>query len=243
MMTCVPKAARTVPALVALALLSACKKPDAGKAPGPAFVMPPTQVIAIEARREAVAESLSLVGTLTADEMVEIKSEIDGLVKEVHFDEGRPVEKGQLLLQIDDSKLAASAAEAEANFKLSQANFERMRQLLKDKLVSQQEFDQAAAVFDVNRAGLDLKRQLLKDTRITAPFSGITGENARNPPRPPGQFSLCMEFIVARGWPDFSRGSPCFHVVISNFRSVYFDTARWIASACASRATDGTWKC
>jgi membrane fusion protein (multidrug efflux system) len=153
----------------------ACKPKGAAAGAGG---FPPTQVVMIEARKRPVSETLSLVGTLTADEMVEIKSEIDGLVKDVHFDEGRPVETGQLLLQIDDSKLVASAAEAEANFKLSQANFDRMRQLLKDKLVSQQEFDQAAAVFDVNRAGLDLKRQLLKDTRITAPFSGITG--ARN---------------------------------------------------------------
>ena len=49
------------------------------------------------------------------------------------------------------------------------------------RLVSRQEFDQAAAVFDVNRAGLELKRQMLKDTRIAAPFAGTTGARMISP--------------------------------------------------------------
>ena len=81
-------------------------------------------------------------------------------------------------LQLDESKLAATLAEAEANFKLSRANYERSQQLFKDKLISQQEFDQAAATFNVNQASLDLKKRELKDARIYAPFNGVIG--ARN---------------------------------------------------------------
>ena len=156
--------------------LTACK-PVAAKS----GAFPPTQVVMLEARRQAVTESLSLVGTLTADEMIEIKSEVDGVVRQINFNEGEPVEQGRLLIQIDDGKLAASVAEAEANFKLSQANFERIRQLLKDRLVAPQEFDQTSATFDVNRATLELKRQLLKDTRIVAPFAGTTGARMVSP--------------------------------------------------------------
>ena len=168
--------AHIVLAVVGLAL-TACKPSSAAKAGG----FPPTQVVMLEARRQAVTESLALVGTLTADEMIEIKSEVDGVVRQINFNEGEPVELGRLLIQIDDGKLAASVAEGEANFKLSETNFERMRQLQKDRLVSRQEFDQAAAVFDVNRAGLELKRQMLKDTRIVAPFAGTTGARMVSP--------------------------------------------------------------
>ena len=131
--------------------------------------MPPTQVVVVEATRQTVAETLSLVGTVAANEMVEIKSETDGIVEEIPFQEGQHVEKGQLLVGLDQSKLAASVAEGEANFKLSQANYSRARQLFQDRLISQQEFDQSSSFFDFNRASLELKKRQLKDTRIYAP--------------------------------------------------------------------------
>ncbi len=157
--------------------LAGCgKKKDAGPK-GP----PVVQVVAVEAKRQPVAETLSLVGSVAAKEMVDIKSETDGVVQEIRFTEGQHIEKGQLLVQLDESKLAATLAEAEANFKLSRANYERSQQLLKDKLISQQEFDQAAAVFNVNQASLDLKRRELKDTRIHAPFAGVIGARFVSP--------------------------------------------------------------
>src|SRR5437762_2448855 len=110
--------------------------------------------------------------------MVEIKAETDGTVQEIPFNEGQRVEKGQLLIQLDETKFATALAEAESNFKLSQANFERAKQLFADKLISRQKYDQTAANFDVNRALLDRRKRELKDARIYASFSGIMG--ARN---------------------------------------------------------------
>jgi membrane fusion protein (multidrug efflux system) len=161
-------------ACVVSTTLCACKKESANTA----SARPPVQVVAIEARRQPVSETLPQVGTLMADESVEIKSETDGTVEEISFQEGQLVEKGQLLVKLDESKLAASLGEAEASYKLSQANFERAKQLASEKLISQQEFDQMAATFDVSRATLELKRRQLKDARIYAPFAGAIG--ARN---------------------------------------------------------------
>jgi membrane fusion protein (multidrug efflux system) len=160
-------------------LLGGCSRStSAGSAGGG---RPPTQVIAVPAASQAVSEALSLVGSVAANEMVEIKSETDGTVAEVLFAEGKPVQKGDLLLQLDERKLRAAADEAEANFKLSQANFDRAQQLFKDKLISQQEFDQAAAVFQMNQAGLELKRQQLRDARIYAPFEGTISSRQVSP--------------------------------------------------------------
>lgn len=157
-----------------------CKKKSAGGpgGPGGSGGMPAMQVVAVEAKAQPVTESLSLVGSIAANEMVEIKSETDGIVQEILFEEGKKVEKGQLLIRLDETKLGAALAEAESSFKLSQANFERARQLLKDSLISKQEFDQAAATFDFNQASLELKKRQLKDARINAPFTGTAG--ARN---------------------------------------------------------------
>lgn len=172
-------------ALLFAALVSGCNKPAAG-GPGGGPGFPPTQVIAVGAKRQPVSETLSLVSTIAANEMVEIKSETDGSVAEINFTEGQPVEKGRLLIRLDDSKLASAAAEAEANFKLTRANYERSQELLRSKLVSSQEFDLVSSQFQASQAALDLKKRLLLDTRILAPFAGIVA--ARNVS--PGQVIL-----------------------------------------------------
>jgi membrane fusion protein, multidrug efflux system len=156
--------------------VSGCKKQAAGTAK-----MPPPQVVVAEARTERVVETLSRVANIQANEMVEIKSETDGVVQEIRFDEGQKVEKGHLLVVLDETRLAATLAQAEANFKLSQANFERSKQLFDGKLISQQEFDQNAATFQANQANLDFTRRSLKDARIYTPFEGVVSSRQISP--------------------------------------------------------------
>lgn len=161
-------------AFASFALLTGCKKPAAAKA-GPPPAMPPTQVVVVEARRESVAEALSLVGTLAANEWVEIKAELEGTVVEIGFEEGKAVTKGQLLFRLDESRLTASLTEAEVNLKLSKVNYDRAQQLLRDKTISQQEFDQLASRFESMQAALAVRQRELKDTKIHAAFAGVMG--------------------------------------------------------------------
>lgn len=167
-------------AVLTILVASGCKKKaaPAGAAAAGGFA---TQVVAVEAKRQPVVELLSLVGTVTPNEMVELKAEIDGVVQEINFDEGQRVEKGRLLVRLDESKLGAMLAETEANLKLSTSNHERAKQLLKDKLVSEQEFDQTASSFAVNQATVELTRRQLRDARILAPFSGMVGARQISP--------------------------------------------------------------
>jgi membrane fusion protein (multidrug efflux system) len=113
--------------------------------------------------------------------MVEIKCETDGIVQEINFAEGERVAKGQTLLKLDETKFTAALTEAEATLKLSQANYDRAKQLVTDKLISQQEFEQIASTFAVSQAAVDLKRRQLKDARIYAPFAGIVGARQISP--------------------------------------------------------------
>lgn len=174
-----PSTVRTVAVLSATVLLAGCTKP-AGGPPGGGG-MPPMQVVAVEAKRQPVTEALSLVGSIAPNEMVEIKSETEGIVQEILFDEGQAVTNGQLLIRLDDSKLAASLSEAESSFQLSQANFERAKVLIRDKMISSQEFDQAAATFNLHQAILELRKRQLKDTRIYAPYDGVVGARHVSP--------------------------------------------------------------
>jgi len=167
----------TICGVLALAVVSGCKKPAAATA----AARPPVQVIVVEARRQPVSETLSLPATVAPNETVELKPEADGIVLEIHFAEGERVSKGQILVQLDATKLAAELAEAEANLRLSGANHERAKQLFQNKLISQQDFDQTASSFAVNQAGLELKRRQLKDASVSAPFSGIVGARQVSP--------------------------------------------------------------
>lgn len=143
---------------------------------------PPVQVVVVEAKRQPVVDRLpGIIGTVTANETVEVKTEIDGVVQEISFEEGQPVEKGQLLVQLDDRKARAALAEAEAMLKLSTSNLERSKELYKDKLISQQEFDQASSSYALNAATVDLRKRLLQDTRVYAPFEGVAGTRLVSP--------------------------------------------------------------
>jgi membrane fusion protein (multidrug efflux system) len=165
--------------LCVLFAVTGCRKKPEGAAAAPAGFA--VQVVAVEAKRQPISESLSLVGSLAANEMVEIKSETDGMVEEINFKEGQRVEKGRLLFRLDESKFAASVSEADANFKVAQANFERSRELVKEKLIAQQEFETIAAQFHAAQATLELRKRQLKDTRIYAPFAGMMGARQVSP--------------------------------------------------------------
>src|SRR6185503_18615778 len=104
--------------VVSLAAAGCKKQGAAAGGPPPGFAV---QVVAVEAKRQPISESLSLVGSLAANEMVEIKSETDGTVVEISFKEGERVEKGQVLFMLEESKFVAAVGEAEANFKVAQA--------------------------------------------------------------------------------------------------------------------------
>jgi membrane fusion protein (multidrug efflux system) len=158
--------------LFAFLICMGCRKKP-GASGGSPNIAP--SVIAAEARSQPIAETLALVGTLAANEFIEVKSEIDGTIAEILFEEGQPVKKGDLLIRLDESKLSASLAEAEANLKLSTATFERAQELNQQKLIPQQEFDQAASTFQANKATAELRRQLLREARIHAPFAGVAG--------------------------------------------------------------------
>lgn len=133
-------------------------------------------VVAVEAKAQTVEEKISLVGTMAANESVEIKSEIDGAVEEINFEEGQKVEKGRALISIDKSKLDATLAQTEANLRLAETTGKRYQSLVESEAISKQEFDQAQANLEVSKAAADLVRAQLRDATIEAPFDGVIGE-------------------------------------------------------------------
>ena len=141
-------------------------------------------VVVAPVERQKVIKVIDLVGSLTANERVEIKSEISGMISKIHFEEGNTVREGRLLVALDDQKLSARLAEAKANFTLARTNRVRNKSLLESKTISEQTYDQSIGDFDVAAATLELRKRELKDARIVAPFDGVVGYRQVSP----GQF-------------------------------------------------------
>ena len=78
---------------LALGILTGCG-PAAEETTGGRPPMRPTQVVAVTAKVEKVADTLSLIGTVAGEEMVELKSETAGIIEAIHFLEGQKVKKG-----------------------------------------------------------------------------------------------------------------------------------------------------
>ena len=72
-----------------------------------------------------LSEQVTAIGTLLSDEAVTVSSEIPGRLKEIHFQEGQPVEKGAPLFTLDDSVYRAQLDDAEAKLKLAEQTNKR----------------------------------------------------------------------------------------------------------------------
>jgi membrane fusion protein (multidrug efflux system) len=132
-------------------------------------------VVGFRAVEQPVEERVALIGTLAANEAVDIKSELEGAIEEIGFEEGQRVTAGTVLFRINRRKLEALLAEAEANLKLAGATLERYAALAASRAVSQQEVDQARTNFEARQAAVDFIRAQLQDATVVTPFDGVMG--------------------------------------------------------------------
>lgn len=137
---------------------------------------PPAAPIDVETRTAQtgpVEILLTAVGTIAADEIVQLKPEIAGVVQRIHFQEGQRVTKGTLLFDLDPSKEQAQLEQAKADEELARSNAERARLLAGTKAISQQEIDQLESQLAVKVATRQLQEEHLRDMQLNAPFDGV----------------------------------------------------------------------
>ncbi|MBA6152898.1 efflux RND transporter periplasmic adaptor subunit [Gelidibacter maritimus] len=126
-------------------------------------------------KAEKFAENLTLSGTLEANEEIEIRSEISGIVESINFQEGKKVSKGQVLFKVNDIELRAQLSQVKTAQQLASENQRRAKLLLEKQAISQEEFDVSNADFESARAQSDLIAAQLSKTTVRAPFSGTIG--------------------------------------------------------------------
>ena len=121
------------------------------------------------------ADNLSLSGTLEANEQIEVRSEVSGVVEQINFEEGSMVTKGQALIKVNDIELRAQLKQVQTAKGLSSENARRAKLLLEKEAISQEEFDVANAEYQSAQAQVQLIQAQLSKTIVRAPFSGKIG--------------------------------------------------------------------
>lgn len=134
-----------------------------------------------------VAQSVSANGTLNPVTLISVGAQVSGRVSKLYVDFNDHVEKGQILLVLDDALFTSQIAQSEGNVRnmqasveLAKANEARMRSLFAQEYVSKQELDQSVQALKSANAQLDTARgQLRRDQTnqsysvIRSPVSGV----------------------------------------------------------------------
>ena len=165
-------------ALVATTAACARSRSADGRA-APAPPAQPVEVVPV-VRRDLV-ETLNVVGSLAPNESAQIRAEIAGQVRAIHFHEGERVEQGRVLVKIDDAELLAQVAQSEARFKLAELNLQRAENLRQTGTSTQAEYDRALSEYAAGKGELALLRVRLEKTEIKAPFAGVVGARVISP--------------------------------------------------------------
>jgi len=144
-------------------------------AQGAAFQPPPEAVTTIVVAQENWPTTLDAIGTVAAVQGVTVSADLPGTVDRIGFDSGRAVREGEVLVELDTRQERAQLAAVEAERELARLNFERMRGLLNERVISQAEYDQATAQQKQTEARVGEIHAAIERKTIRAPFTGILG--------------------------------------------------------------------
>lgn len=164
------------PYLLVLLVISGCQA--RAKEPDKPTIAPIVQAVPVDGniiKADTLSEEMEITGTLMANREVDILSELTRKIIRVNVREGSYVQAGQLLFELDNADLLAQLEKLRQQEKLATLNEERMRDLVKNEAVIQQDYDQTFTNLKVLQAQISELQVTISKTRIRAPFSGQVG--------------------------------------------------------------------
>src|SRR3954454_6380214 len=156
---------------------------------------PPPAVTVAKPTRQTVTDYDEYVGRFVAIDMVEVRARVSGYLDKIHFQDGQLVKQGDLLFTVDRrpfettvAQTRAQLAQARANQAFAEADLARGSQLVRDKTITEQTFDQRTQAKRVSEASVAAQeaatRQAALDlqfTELRAPVDGRIGDRRVSP--------------------------------------------------------------
>jgi RND family efflux transporter MFP subunit len=127
-----------------------------------------------------VEQSYSVEGLVEATRQSTVSAQISGRIKEINFDVGSRVNKGQVILRIDEREAAQALAgsnaqvmQAQVTLQNAKATYERSKQLFEQKFISQSALDKAQADYQVARAQAAASEASAGQASLTRGYSDV----------------------------------------------------------------------
>ena len=152
--------------------------------------MPPPAVTVDEPIKRTVFDYDEYVGRFTAINSVEVRARVSGYLDKLHFKDGQVVKQGDLLFTIDKrpfqntlDQARANLVQAQSNVSFTESDYTRGQQLVRDKTITDQTFEQRAQAFrnakasvSANEASVRQAELDLDFTELRAPINGRIGD-------------------------------------------------------------------
>jgi RND family efflux transporter MFP subunit len=176
---------RALAAVASLALLFGC-----GEGQKQQGVLPPPKVTVAKPVQRTIVDHDEYVGRFVPVESVEIRARVSGYLAKVHFQDGQYVKQGDILFTIDKrpfqntyDQAAANLETAKSNLAFAEADLARGQQLMRERTISEQLFQQRAQYFRNAQAAVAANEAMLRQagldlefTELKAPVSGRIGD-------------------------------------------------------------------
>ena len=135
----------------------------------------PPPVLVATVVRAVISDKIEALGTVRANESVELTPNRADHISAIHFAGGEKVEADQLLVELNTEEERARLAEFEATRDELQLRFHRARDLLEEKLSSKEVFENVKAELAAANARVQRMHAAIVDSQIKAPFAGTLG--------------------------------------------------------------------
>jgi RND family efflux transporter MFP subunit len=151
-----------------LVSLTACSQPEP---PPPPEVARPAKMFTVVSPGEAMMRSFP--GEVQASDEANLAFRVDGKLVQFPASRGVLVHQGDLLARLDPADYQAAVNEAQAQYELALAQYNRAAELVERKLIAQADYEQRLAMMKVRKSDLTRAANNLDYTSLIAPFDGV----------------------------------------------------------------------
>ena len=139
------------------------------------FKLPAISVTTEKVNQDTWDKSLKVIGNIHSNQSIDVTSQMSGLVKEILFTSGQQVNKGDVLVKLDDALLKSNYKSQLSKVELVRVELMRNKLLLRNNSVSKNSVDKLQAQFNAEGAKLEYISTQIDYMKVKAPFSGSVG--------------------------------------------------------------------